>query len=164
IYYLHLFLDGQPDRSERRPGTIVIVRSHSLPSFLPSRYPFTSHVGLIVPLTYSLLGHFIRATDVLLLSDVDVACLKTPANFPMWLLWLSGLVAASVVHGQFHESEPCFCKIGEAVESCRCDEPNIDQLNNVEIYDKLQKLLKRDFFRFYRVSHQTLFLVEFLVS
>ncbi|KAK6014711.1 endoplasmic Reticulum Oxidoreductin 1 [Ostertagia ostertagi] len=71
----------------------------------------------------------------------------------MWLfLWLNGLLAASVINGQFDESAPCFCKIGEAVESCRCDEPNIDQLNNVEIYDKLQKLLKRDFFRFYRVN------------
>ncbi|VDM56394.1 unnamed protein product [Angiostrongylus costaricensis] len=68
----------------------------------------------------------------------------------MWLfLWIFGLFFLS--NGQFHDSEPCFCKIGEAVESCRCDEPsNIDHFNNVQIYDKLQKLLKRDFFRFYR--------------
>ncbi|XGW22272.1 hypothetical protein V3C99_004916 [Haemonchus contortus] len=71
----------------------------------------------------------------------------------MWLsIWLSGILAVTVIQGQFHESAPCFCKIGEAVESCRCDEPNIDTFNNVEIYDKLQKLLKRDFFRFYRVN------------
>ncbi|WKX89173.1 hypothetical protein Q1695_008658 [Nippostrongylus brasiliensis] len=70
----------------------------------------------------------------------------------MWLFFcLVGLLAVSV-NGQFLESQPCFCKIGEAVESCRCDEPNIDRLNNVEIYDKLQKLLKKDFFRFYKVN------------
>ncbi|VDP01099.1 unnamed protein product [Heligmosomoides polygyrus] len=69
----------------------------------------------------------------------------------MWLFFaLIGLLAS--VNGQFLESQPCFCKIGEAVESCRCDVPNIDRLNNVDIYDKLQKLLKRDFFRFYRVN------------
>ncbi|KJH46161.1 endoplasmic Reticulum Oxidoreductin 1 [Dictyocaulus viviparus] len=69
----------------------------------------------------------------------------------MWLfLWLNGLLF--LTNGQFHDSQPCFCKIGEAVESCRCDEPNIDQFNNVQIYDKLQKLLKKDFFRFYRVN------------
>ncbi|EYC36433.1 hypothetical protein Y032_0897g2930 [Ancylostoma ceylanicum] len=67
----------------------------------------------------------------------------------MWLvLWLTGLLA--VVVGQFDNAQPCFCKIGEAVDSCRCDEPNIDQFNNVQIYEKLQSLLKRDFFRFYR--------------
>ncbi|KAL6731839.1 hypothetical protein Aduo_002665 [Ancylostoma duodenale] len=69
----------------------------------------------------------------------------------MWLvLWLTGLLA--VVVGQFDNAQPCFCKIGEAVDSCRCDEPNIDQFNNVQIYEKLQSLLRRDFFRFYRVN------------
>ncbi|ETN81333.1 endoplasmic Reticulum Oxidoreductin 1 [Necator americanus] len=69
----------------------------------------------------------------------------------MWpVLWLAALV--TVVFGQFDPTRPCFCKIGEAVDSCSCNEPNIDHLNNVQIYEKLQKLLKRDFFRFYRVN------------
>lgn len=60
---------------------------------------------------------------------------------------LAGLICA-----QFDSEQPCFCKIGEAVEPCSCAGSNIDRLNNEQLYDRLQNLLQRDFFRFYKVG------------
>ncbi|CAB3408469.1 unnamed protein product [Caenorhabditis bovis] len=54
---------------------------------------------------------------------------------------------------QFEDGRLCFCKGEEAVEACSCSLPtNIDKLNNDRIYEKVQKLLKKDFFRFYKVN------------
>ncbi|CAC70110.4 Endoplasmic reticulum oxidoreductin-1 [Caenorhabditis elegans] len=58
-----------------------------------------------------------------------------------------------VVNTQFESGRLCFCKGFEAVEPCDCSKPQtIDKLNNHRIYEKVQKLLKKDFFRFYKVN------------
>ncbi|CAI5439344.1 unnamed protein product [Caenorhabditis angaria] len=63
------------------------------------------------------------------------------------------LILCSLVVGQFEPERLCFRKGEEAVEPCACaDSQNIDKLNNDVIYEKVQKLLKKDFFRFYKVN------------
>ena len=62
-------------------------------------------------------------------------------------------VLISISDAQFEDGRLCFCKGDEAVEPCECSQlRTIDKLNNERIFDKLQKLLKKDFFRFYKVS------------
>lgn len=57
------------------------------------------------------------------------------------------------VAGQFEEGRLCFCKGDEAVEACDCsNDRTIDSLNNQRLHEKVQSLLKRDFFRFYKVN------------
>lgn len=54
---------------------------------------------------------------------------------------------------QFEKGQLCFCWINNSVEQCSCDnQNNIDQFNNGGIHEKLQKILKKDFFRFYKVN------------
>uniref|UniRef100_A0A8R1IGK1 HTH luxR-type domain-containing protein n=1 Tax=Caenorhabditis japonica TaxID=281687 RepID=A0A8R1IGK1_CAEJA len=68
---------------------------------------------------------------------------------------LLAILAAStqVIVSQFEPGRLCFCKGDEAVEACPCDRPStIDSLNNERIYEKVQQLLKKDFFRFYKVN------------
>ncbi|UMM15352.1 hypothetical protein L5515_002801 [Caenorhabditis briggsae] len=69
---------------------------------------------------------------------------------PILLLLLVLLV---IVGAQFEPGRLCFCKGDEAVEPCDCSQTRtIDRLNNDRIFEKVQKLLKKDFFRFYKVN------------
>ncbi|CAI2292747.1 unnamed protein product [Caenorhabditis sp. 36 PRJEB53466] len=69
---------------------------------------------------------------------------------PLLLVVLALLIM--LAGSQFETGRLCFCKSDEAVEPCDCREPkNIDILNKL-IHEKLQKLLKKDFFRFYKVN------------
>ncbi|TKR94425.1 hypothetical protein L596_008705 [Steinernema carpocapsae] len=67
-----------------------------------------------------------------------------------------GLLALFVVGSlaQFSERTPCFCKgpQGEAVDDCPCIGQNIDDFNNRRVFPILQRLLQKDFFRFYKVN------------
>ncbi|EGT32528.1 CBN-ERO-1 protein [Caenorhabditis brenneri] len=63
------------------------------------------------------------------------------------------LILISIVGAQFEPGRLCFCKGDEAVEPCDCSQSRtIDRLNNDRIFEKVQKLLKKDFFRFYKVN------------
>ncbi|CAK5019518.1 unnamed protein product [Meloidogyne enterolobii] len=53
---------------------------------------------------------------------------------------------------QFDLHQPCFCKVGDAIESCPCDAKTIDAINNVKVYPSLQGLLQREPFKFYKVN------------
>ncbi|CAJ0578260.1 unnamed protein product, partial [Mesorhabditis spiculigera] len=55
-------------------------------------------------------------------------------------------------HGQFDEKQQCFCKQGEAVETCDCVPESLDIFNNEIVYNKLVALLERPFFRYYKVN------------
>lgn len=63
------------------------------------------------------------------------------------------VLLVTIVGAQFEAGRLCFCKGDEAVEPCDCSQTRtIDRLNNDRIFDKVQKLLKKDFFRFYKVN------------
>ncbi|MFH4977283.1 hypothetical protein AB6A40_003992 [Gnathostoma spinigerum] len=57
-----------------------------------------------------------------------------------------------VIVSQFVPRSECFCKTVEAVDHCRCDDESIDEFNNRKVFSILQKLLLKDFFRFYKVD------------
>uniref|UniRef100_A0A1I8A3S1 Ion_trans domain-containing protein n=1 Tax=Steinernema glaseri TaxID=37863 RepID=A0A1I8A3S1_9BILA len=64
-------------------------------------------------------------------------------------------LSIACVGAQFSLGRSCFCKgpEGEAVDDCLCDgESSIDDLNNRRVFPILQRLLQKDFFRFYKVS------------
>ncbi|XP_014224509.1 ero1-like protein [Trichogramma pretiosum] len=46
----------------------------------------------------------------------------------------------------------CFCKLNGAIDDCSCTVDTVDYFNNAKIYPRLQSLLVRDYFRFYKVN------------
>ena len=52
-----------------------------------------------------------------------------------------------------HAGKSCFCKFHENVDECECSLESVDEYNNNYLYPLLQKLLKRDFFKYYKVRH-----------
>ncbi|VDK35032.1 unnamed protein product [Gongylonema pulchrum] len=56
------------------------------------------------------------------------------------------------VQAQFQPGRECFCRADEAVDDCGCTEDSVDHFNNYKVIPILQKLLSRDFFRFYKVN------------
>ncbi|KAI6234424.1 Endoplasmic Reticulum Oxidoreductin 1 [Aphelenchoides fujianensis] len=71
---------------------------------------------------------------------------------PSWGLAVVLLCCASDVGAQFASRERAwFCKNSEAVEACPDGEASIDRFNNEQVFPLLQKLLQRDFFKFYKV-------------
>ncbi|PAV83164.1 hypothetical protein WR25_23964 [Diploscapter pachys] len=78
---------------------------------------------------------------------------RTSGSLCSWSnFWLIGLLLAWPAAAQFEPKEECFCKHAEAVEPCPCDSSNIDHFNNDLVFDKLHKILQRDFFKFYKVN------------
>ncbi|KAK0424815.1 hypothetical protein QR680_008866 [Steinernema hermaphroditum] len=64
-------------------------------------------------------------------------------------------LSVAFVEAQFTLGRSCFCKgpEGEAVDECPCDgEASIDDFNNRRVFPILQRLLQKDFFRFYKVN------------
>ncbi|KAL3998555.1 Endoplasmic Reticulum Oxidoreductin 1 (ERO1) family protein [Acanthocheilonema viteae] len=56
------------------------------------------------------------------------------------------------VWAQFEPDKECFCKLQGVIDDCRCTTESIDDFNNYEVFPILQKLLSRDFFRFYKIN------------
>ncbi|OXU24837.1 hypothetical protein TSAR_007961 [Trichomalopsis sarcophagae] len=48
--------------------------------------------------------------------------------------------------------DQCFCELNGAIDDCSCTVDTVDYFNNVKIYPRLQSLLVRDYFRFYKVN------------
>ncbi|KAI6179504.1 Endoplasmic oxidoreductin-1 [Aphelenchoides besseyi] len=68
-------------------------------------------------------------------------------------LWIILLVCVSNVNAQFASHERAwFCKDSEAVQPCADSPSSIDRFNNEKVYPILQKLLQKDFFKFYKVN------------
>ncbi|KAH7728565.1 Endoplasmic Reticulum Oxidoreductin 1 [Aphelenchoides avenae] len=62
------------------------------------------------------------------------------------------LVCLAQSWAQFDPEEPCFCKAGEAVGTCECGPDSVDVFNNQFVQPLLQRILTRDFFKFYKVN------------
>ncbi|XP_072354626.1 ERO1-like protein beta isoform X4 [Scyliorhinus torazame] len=48
--------------------------------------------------------------------------------------------------------EDCFCDLTGVLDDCFCDIESIDDFNSYKIFPKLQQLLERDYFRYYKVN------------
>ncbi|KAJ8678805.1 hypothetical protein QAD02_014592 [Eretmocerus hayati] len=48
--------------------------------------------------------------------------------------------------------DQCFCKLNGVIDDCSCTIDTVDYFNNMKIYPRLQSLLVRDYFRFYKVN------------
>ncbi|XP_037085550.1 ero1-like protein isoform X2 [Pollicipes pollicipes] len=84
----------------------------------------------------------------------------------MWrrcLLLLALLLASATGAGQFSFGpappavdrsalDRCFCQLEGQVDDCECNVDTVDFFNNVKIFPRLQSLLVKDFFRFYKVN------------
>lgn len=56
------------------------------------------------------------------------------------------------IQAQFESPQRAwFCGNSEAVEPCENTPNSIDRFNNERVYPVLQKLLQKDFFKFYKV-------------
>uniref|UniRef100_A0A7E4ZTY0 Endoplasmic oxidoreductin n=1 Tax=Panagrellus redivivus TaxID=6233 RepID=A0A7E4ZTY0_PANRE len=65
------------------------------------------------------------------------------------------LLVAGAASAQFEAGRTCFCKYDEAVESCPCSGNSIDKFNNEKVFPVLQRLLQKDFFKFYKVNMES---------
>ncbi|XP_015594995.1 ero1-like protein [Cephus cinctus] len=70
------------------------------------------------------------------------------------LLLLLGLAA---VNGNYFgtnakKDDQCFCKLKGSIDDCSCNVDTVDYFNNMKIYPRLQSLLIKDYFRFYKVN------------
>ncbi|KAK0170198.1 hypothetical protein PV328_010787 [Microctonus aethiopoides] len=66
------------------------------------------------------------------------------------------LCVMTVICGDYFESnsgnDQCFCKLKGSIDDCSCSIDTVDHFNNMKIYPRLQSLLVRPYFRFYRVN------------
>ncbi|XP_033221602.1 ero1-like protein [Belonocnema kinseyi] len=67
------------------------------------------------------------------------------------------LLSASVAQCNYFGSnaaknDKCFCKLKGSIGDCSCTFDTVDYFNNMKIYPRLQSLLVRDYFRFYKVN------------
>lgn len=46
----------------------------------------------------------------------------------------------------------CFCQLKGQIDDCSCNVDTVDYYNNVKIFPRLQSLLSKDFFRFYKIN------------
>ncbi|XP_066587045.1 ero1-like protein [Prorops nasuta] len=67
------------------------------------------------------------------------------------------LLFFSVAYGNYfatsnRNADQCFCKLKGSIDDCSCNIDTVDYYNNKRIYPRLQSLLVRDYFRFYKVN------------
>jgi len=50
------------------------------------------------------------------------------------------------------DNDKCFCQLSGQIDDCFCDIETLETFNNKEVYPLLQKLIKKKFFRYYKVN------------
>lgn len=69
------------------------------------------------------------------------------------LLLLLSLEARGNYFGSNERSDDqCFCQLKGSIDDCSCNVDTVDYFNNMRIYPRVQSLLVRDYFRFYKVN------------
>ncbi|XP_071165762.1 ERO1-like protein alpha isoform X3 [Mytilus edulis] len=69
------------------------------------------------------------------------------------ILFLHEFVAINYSSGPVSgNSEGCFCKLQGEVDDCKCKVETLDSINNQKIYPRLQSLLSKDYFRYFKVN------------
>ena len=50
------------------------------------------------------------------------------------------------------ESDQCFCQLEGKIDDCMCNVDTVDYFNNMKIFPRLQSLLQKDFFRYFKYN------------
>lgn len=61
-------------------------------------------------------------------------------------------VGANYFRTNSKTDDQCFCKLKGSIDDCTCNIDTVDYFNNMKIYPRIQSLLGRDYFRFYKVN------------
>ncbi|XP_063982903.1 ero1-like protein [Diachasmimorpha longicaudata] len=79
---------------------------------------------------------------------------KIAAMSSVILILLCGITLTSTHYfgTNTRANDQCFCKLKGSIDDCSCNVDTVDYFNNVKIYPRLQSLLVRDYFRFYKVN------------
>ena len=80
-----------------------------------------------------------------------------PSGNMFGVLILLAVFSPSIVHSNYFGSnnernDQCFCKLKGSIDDCSCNVDTVDYFNNMKIYPRVQSLLVRDYFRFYKVN------------
>ncbi|XP_011306017.1 ero1-like protein isoform X2 [Fopius arisanus] len=62
------------------------------------------------------------------------------------------LTSSNYFRSNSEVNDQCFCKLKGSIDDCTCNVDTVDYFNNVRIHPRLQSLLVRDYFRFYKVN------------
>ncbi|XP_053553589.1 ERO1-like protein alpha [Bombina bombina] len=76
----------------------------------------------------------------------------TVRTCPVLLLCLVLCRVALLLHEPGSAAERCFCQVTGYLDDCICDVETIDPFNNNKLFPKLQRLLERDYFQFYKAN------------
>ncbi|XP_012277627.1 ero1-like protein [Orussus abietinus] len=68
------------------------------------------------------------------------------------MLLFSSLVNGNYFNVNTEGNDQCFCKLKGSIDDCSCNVDTVDYFNNMRIYPRLQSLLVKDYFRFYKVN------------
>ncbi|XP_006618284.1 ero1-like protein [Apis dorsata] len=73
------------------------------------------------------------------------------------VLILFTVFSPSIVHSNYfnannEKNDQCFCKLKGSIDDCSCNVDTVDYFNNMKIYPRVQSLLVKDYFRFYKVN------------
>lgn len=69
-----------------------------------------------------------------------------------WIVWTL-LVWAALLDISEESSQPkCFCQLSGLVDDCLCDIETLEKFNTEKVYPAISKLVKRDFFKYYKVN------------
>ncbi|KAK2587298.1 hypothetical protein KPH14_003020 [Odynerus spinipes] len=73
------------------------------------------------------------------------------------ILFLILTILSPTVHGNYFgtnagKDDQCFCKLKGSIDDCSCNVDTVDYFNNVKIYPRLQSILLKNYFRFYKVN------------
>lgn len=49
-------------------------------------------------------------------------------------------------------SDKCFCQLEGKIDDCMCNVDTVDYFNNMKIFPRLQSLLQKDFFRYFKYN------------
>jgi len=50
------------------------------------------------------------------------------------------------------DSDKCFCKLEGKIDDCSCNVDTVDYFNNMKIFPRLQSLLQKDYFRYFKYN------------
>jgi hypothetical protein len=66
-------------------------------------------------------------------------------------LLLTCLTVVATIDSQ-QSGDPCFCQLNGDIGDCECTSESVDVFNNHKIFPLLDELLRRDYFRYYKVD------------